>query len=54
MEKEENNFEIIESDGSDINMSPVSNYIVSVKPKKGQSKKLVVPEEKNLKKKKNK
>ena len=51
MEKEEKIFEIIEGDGSNINMSPVSDYIVSIKPKKKKTKKVVIPKEKKPKKK---
>ena len=51
MEKEEKIFEIIEGDGSNINMSPVSDYIVSIKPKKKKAKKVVIPKEKKPKQK---
>ena len=48
MNSEGKNLEIIEGDGSNINMSPVSDYIVSIQPKNRKSKKLVVPEEKKI------
>ena len=33
--------EIIEGDGSDINMSPVSNYIISMQPKTKKNQKML-------------
>lgn len=51
MEKNEKILEIIEGDGSNINMSPVSDYIISVQPKKKKVKKVVIPKEKKTKKK---
>ena len=45
MENEEDKFEIVEGDGSDINMSPVSNYIAALKPKKNKYKKIIVPKD---------
>lgn len=53
MEKEENKeFEIIEGDGTGINMSPVSNHIISIEQKTKKAKSLIVPKEKKLKNKK--
>lgn len=52
MDNNEKKLEIIEGDGSNINMSPVLDYIVPVKSKKDKAKKLIVPTEKNTKKKK--
>ena len=49
MNDEENKFEIIEGDGSSINMSPVSNYITALKPKKNKNKKIIVPDNKKNK-----
>ena len=54
MEKEDKPLEIIEGDGSEINMSPVSNYIISMKPQNKKSKKIIIPEEKKNKSKDNK
>ena len=53
MDNEEKKLQIIEGDGSNINMSPVSDYIVSIQPKNRTHKKLVVPKEKKINKKKN-
>lgn len=47
MERKDKPLEIIEGDGFDINMSPVSNYIISMKPKAKKNKKLIVPKEKH-------
>lgn len=46
MDNEEKEFEIVQGDGSNINMSPVSNYIASIKPKKNKTKKIIVPKSK--------
>ncbi len=55
MSEKEDKLEIIEGDGSDINMSPVSNYIISMQPKpKSKSKKVVIPNASKSKKKFNK
>ena len=55
MSEKEDKLEIIEGDGSDINMSPVSNYIISMQPKtKKKSKKEVIPNSSKSKKKFNK
>lgn len=52
MEKDEKILEIIEGDGSNINMSPVSDYIISVQPKKKKNKNLIIPKAKKSKNKK--
>lgn len=49
MDKKDDNLEIIEGDGSGINMSPVLDYIVPIKPKDGKAKKLIIPKEKKIK-----
>ena len=50
MENQENKeFEIIEGNGTDINMSPVLNHIVSIEQKTKKAKKLIVPKEKKIK-----
>lgn len=54
MKEKEDNLEIIEGDGSEIDMSPVSDYIVPIKPKNGKNKRLIIPEEKKLKNKEKK
>lgn len=55
MSEKEDKLEIIEGDGSGINMSPVSNYIISMQPKtKKKSKKVVIPNSSKSKKKFNK
>lgn len=47
--------EIVEGDGSGINMSPVSNYIIPMQPKmKSKKKKVVIPKSKSTNKKENK
>ena len=54
MKEKEDNLEIIEGDGSGIDISPVSYYIVPIKPKNGKNKRLIIPEEKKLKNKEKK
>ncbi len=55
MSEKEDKLEIIEGDGSGINMSPVSNYIISMQPKtKKKSKNVVIPNDSKNKKKFNK
>ena len=55
MSEKEDKLEIIEGDGSGINMSPVSNYIISMQPKtKKKSKNVVIPNASKSKKKFNK
>lgn len=55
MSEKEDKLEIIEGDGSGINMSPVSNYIISMQPKpKKKSKNVVIPNSSKSKKKFNK
>lgn len=55
MSEKGDKLEIIEGDGSDINMSPVSNYIISMQPKtKKKSKNVVIPNASKSKKKFNK
>ncbi len=55
MSEKEDKLEIIEGDGSGINMSPVSNYIICMQPKtKKKSKNVVIPNDSKNKKKFNK
>lgn len=55
MSEKEDKLEIIEGDGSGINMSPVSNYIISMQPRpKKKSKNVVIPNASKSKKKFNK
>lgn len=55
MSEKEDKLEIIEGDGSGINMSPVSDYIISMQPKtKKKSKNIVIPNTSKNKKKLNK
>ena len=55
MSNNEKDFEIVEGDGSGIEMTPVSDYIVSIKPQqKNKAKNIVVPQEKKINKKKKK
>mgnify|MGYP006988921770 CR=1 FL=1 len=52
MERKSKYIEIVEGDGSGINMSPVSNHIVSLEQKTKKGKKLIIPQEKKVKNKK--
>ena len=55
MSEKEDKLEIIEGDGSGINMSPVSNYIISMQPRpKKKTKNVVIPNASKSKKKFNK
>ena len=54
MSNKEKDFEIVEGDGTGIEMSPVSDYIVSIKPQKSTAKEIVIPQEKKIVNKKKK
>lgn len=52
MDNESKELEIVEGDGTGINMSPVSNHIISIEQKNKKAKKLIIPKESTTNKKK--